>query len=1394
MVLKPDYFDEIRQQALDKWKRREEGDAEAQLAIQTLFEQVKNPNHVISELIQNADDAGATTISAKLEGHSLIFEHNGKDFTRKDFEAISRFAFSNKRQALTIGFRGIGFRSVFSLGDRVEIYTPTLSVYFAEEQFTVPYWISGEVEQYQNGNTIFRIPLCDTRKESFLKQELEKWQQNPYPLLFLNNIREACFGDKELSIESKGTGPVRNSDIKYIHGLNDEVVMFKSDLLNFPEVCKSEIRQVRRMSEGEDIPPAELIFFLSKNSSGTLFVFLPALSGLEVSVSFHAPFIQDPARNSIASPITSVANEWLLDQMGQFIGETFLSWLRNSSLSLSRRCDAYDCMVPPEGNFFHNKEILNPLVRGFYNLLANQKFIISTSGKLCDREEIVSLPKPIDSIWDEEGLLRLFASEKLNSILAPDISEENYDKLAGWKFISKKPKADVLDALTNLENRPLKPDSWEKLFTLWKYVSTRGYYYSYQSYLNDWGSYCLIPIANNKFLYRRDEIILPPMQPDAITDEEWAFLLSTVYPVDHDLILKVNTIKEQDSKEEVENGFRWNDLKEHLSNLELFRPSSFQKIINISSSTIFDVAEPQKKVAIKIIQLAFKLGATLTDLQPTRKKTGLVYRFLCEYGEWKDRSHLLLSSILFDAQELIPLSWYKNHALCKEYFDDIEPPRLPGFIEWLNSKKGACLNAIPLPQKYSHHIRSKAGLERFCAKRLAGSFELSIQRENFEIIDFKFNDELYQYWESQSEKNPDIWFNLLKVILLHHRNEAEGSSTCNIVQYGNTNSHHVRTEQHPISTWIEAMRSKRCTKDQNGNLCYPYELMLSNRDTKPYYDYEAFILPTLDEPLFHPILTRLGVRDKPESADSLIDQLRAFSDKEVVDDGDLPVVRNIYRVLQKLLAEFTSEQKQNLINTFQGDRLVPCQDGWRKPSQALIRNEMLVPGFSNIHSDLAEFENLLVVVGVKRRPDESEIFAAIKGLENKKLSSAEMSNLKQFISENSEGFVAATNLWLSCEGTLRRSDEFEHKTRRPGLISDAFLRYKRHTCDLSFLNDGILFSDLEWIEEKVHFRVTNFADSNLPVEYPEWYRTFAEHMLSIGDTEGGEEDLVSDRNTAQQLLHTRIHYCSSISGHLTIAGVAASDTKEVIAKWVKSDFWLNRSNMKYISTSINELKTAFIIQKIKDAISYCAFRSEQAIKDYCHANFDLSFVRSPDLPAENSEFKKHKTTNLMSVGILTPDDESIADNINYDADVIDTEPEQFTKSHKIEKPSNHNETGHERHDLKTSFLDCYGFSEIAKDHYKNSAGRKLKSADPPFHFIEFIEGEANYYWLSKDDYQLDKGVRIPAIVWEYCREFNVVFAFIGEGHFIEKRSCDIKDLIAAEKAELVPTEYRFRST
>lgn len=86
------------------------------------------------ELLQNADDAGAARFTIQRVGDSLLVANDGRPFTRPDFESLCRSAASSKERGASIGYRGIGFKSVVGFAHTAHIFSGELEVTFSRER------------------------------------------------------------------------------------------------------------------------------------------------------------------------------------------------------------------------------------------------------------------------------------------------------------------------------------------------------------------------------------------------------------------------------------------------------------------------------------------------------------------------------------------------------------------------------------------------------------------------------------------------------------------------------------------------------------------------------------------------------------------------------------------------------------------------------------------------------------------------------------------------------------------------------------------------------------------------------------------------------------------------------------------------------------------------------------------------------------------------------------------------------------------------------------------------------------------------------------------------------------------------------------------------------------
>jgi hypothetical protein len=159
--------------------------------------------HFIFELIQNAEDAGATELAFELFGDRLELRHDGRPFTEADVRGVCGVGKSGKTGDLTaIGKFGIGFKSVYA-------YTRSPRIHSGDEHFRIENYVRPVAETPGGlgpaaaggqasgvAGTLFVFPFDhDTVPAGVAAREIGAALSalEPRILLFLRNIRRLRF-------------------------------------------------------------------------------------------------------------------------------------------------------------------------------------------------------------------------------------------------------------------------------------------------------------------------------------------------------------------------------------------------------------------------------------------------------------------------------------------------------------------------------------------------------------------------------------------------------------------------------------------------------------------------------------------------------------------------------------------------------------------------------------------------------------------------------------------------------------------------------------------------------------------------------------------------------------------------------------------------------------------------------------------------------------------------------------------------------------------------------------------------------------------------------------------------------------------------------------------------
>ncbi len=131
------------------------------------------------ELLQNADDANATKFYVKRSGDYLFVANNGRPFNIKDLESLCRSASSNKVRGTSIGYRGIGFKSVVSFAKEVHLVSGDFEITFSKE-------LSRKVVPQASKVPLIRIPHeINNSVKNELTNEIKAIQDEGFKTIFI---------------------------------------------------------------------------------------------------------------------------------------------------------------------------------------------------------------------------------------------------------------------------------------------------------------------------------------------------------------------------------------------------------------------------------------------------------------------------------------------------------------------------------------------------------------------------------------------------------------------------------------------------------------------------------------------------------------------------------------------------------------------------------------------------------------------------------------------------------------------------------------------------------------------------------------------------------------------------------------------------------------------------------------------------------------------------------------------------------------------------------------------------------------------------------------------------------------------------------------------------------
>ena len=443
------------------------------------------PERFIFELIQNADDMPTENtnlhVNFKLLKEHLLLFHNGKEFSYNNVDALCDTANSTKKADSTkTGYKGVGFKSVFSDAYRVYLYSGGYSFRF--DKFynknnnklwqIKPIWTTidnypNDIKRYptffndEKHNVAFALEVGPHNIKKYKKIFIELFAK-PTFLIFLRNLHfinivglnrnigiERVFTNnfcqfKKYEIETEeyktiATYYIKRYEVKVTRDIqislkHSEKVPVR--LLNSKSV---EISFVAKVEKNIVLPINDAIIFNYLPTRDTNYGFKFFVNG-DFLLNNSREFVQ--ANNN-------PWNEFLFENIGYHV----FIWIKETIERENKLAHSIYKIIPPR--YTENDEIKKAFNVGFDKALKEIPFVLTIDNELKKTDEV---------IIDKSEISKHFGSELFYLLFGSDLKivhhEIDISKLSQKDFGIK--KADISDFCEKL-----KTDVGLKIFNEW---------------------------------------------------------------------------------------------------------------------------------------------------------------------------------------------------------------------------------------------------------------------------------------------------------------------------------------------------------------------------------------------------------------------------------------------------------------------------------------------------------------------------------------------------------------------------------------------------------------------------------------------------------------------------------------------------------------------------------------------------------------------------------------------------------------------------------------------------------------------------------------------------------------------------------------------------------------
>mgnify|MGYP001162382103 CR=1 FL=1 len=422
----------------------------------------KKPETFVFELIQNADDypnanKDNTELKFTITKDHLVFSHNGMEFSKENVIAISDIGSDDKKNKEDkIGFKGMGFKSIFKFSNHVWIKSGIFSFKFDENYYGRKELINGEKNpNYCSHSMPWQVlPIWTAPPLYYLEKKEQNLLKSPVCIFIRpNGLSTVDRIEKLLDIEKMFLKTFKNEDRIFLFLRNVKKLEFSGKKSNFTTILNrekwsvsklkkldipTEIRErINLQSESEvripkkygTISATEITFAtkrdnteIQKTDDAKIFAYLPTNWNLGFNFLVNGNFIPDGSREELFEDI-----EWNLYLM-QEAGRLFVQWISDMITELDNS-SPYK-ILPDLDNIIRNEKndkklkFLEQFKVGMQNGILETPFVLDINKKLCLLNDIIIDKTGFSEVLGETIFKQAFNIDK--NILQKEIKNKSW--------------------------------------------------------------------------------------------------------------------------------------------------------------------------------------------------------------------------------------------------------------------------------------------------------------------------------------------------------------------------------------------------------------------------------------------------------------------------------------------------------------------------------------------------------------------------------------------------------------------------------------------------------------------------------------------------------------------------------------------------------------------------------------------------------------------------------------------------------------------------------------------------------------------------------------------------------------------------------------------------------